>query len=54
MRLSTLSDAATGQVGFCCFSQVNALLKDAAQTLRAVQVGICKNGDNKAVRHCPR
>ena len=45
-RLSTLSSAATGQVGFCCFSHVNTLLKDAAQTLRAVQVGSCQNGES--------
>ena len=43
MRLSALSSAATGQVGFCCFDQVNALLVDAAQTLRDVQVRICKD-----------
>lgn len=38
--LSTLSGAATGHVGFCCFPQVDALLVDAAQTLRAVQGGV--------------
>ena len=50
MRLSALSSAATGQVGFCCFDQVNALLIDAAQTLIDVQVRIYRNGESKAVR----
>ncbi len=54
MRLSALSGAATGQVGFCCFPQVNALFIDAAQALRAVQVRICKKGESEAVRHCTR
>lgn len=45
MRLGTLRSAAAGQVGFCSFPKVNALLKDVPQTLRGVQVGICDNGE---------
>lgn len=41
MGLSTLRAAAAGQVGFCLFSQVDALLEDAAQSLRAVHGRIC-------------
>lgn len=49
MVLSALSSAATGQVSFCCFHQVNTLLIDVAQTLRAVQVRICTIGESKAI-----
>lgn len=52
MRLSALSVAATGQVGFCCFPQVDALLIDAVQTLRDVQVRICKNRESESVTRC--
>lgn len=45
MGLNTLSSAATGQVGFCSFPEVNALLIDAVEIVRAVQVGICENGE---------
>lgn len=50
MVLSTLSGAATGEVSFCCFCHVSALLKDVAQTLGAVQVGICNIEESTAVR----
>ena len=46
--LSTLSGAATGHVGFCCFPQVDAFFVDAAQTLREVQGSVCENGKSKA------
>lgn len=49
MVLSTLSGAAAGEVSFCCFCHVGALLKDVAQTLREVQVRICNIGESKAV-----
>lgn len=49
MSLSTLSGAATGEVSFCCFCHVSALLKDVAQTLRVIQVRICNIGESKAV-----
>lgn len=48
--LSALSGAATGHVGLCCFPQVDALLVDAARTLRAVQGSVCENGESKAVK----
>lgn len=40
--LHTLRRAAAGQVSFSSFPQVDALLMDASENLRLVQVGFCK------------
>lgn len=50
MALSTLRAAAAGQVGFCWFSQVDTLLEDAAQSLRAVHARICNIGGGGVIR----
>lgn len=45
--LNALLRAATGHMGFCLLPQVQTLIIDAAQTFRAVQVGICNRKESK-------
>ena len=49
-ELSTLSSAATGQVSLGCLLNISALLVDAGQSPRMVQVRVCNSGESKAVR----
>lgn len=50
LLLSTLSGAAAGQVGFCLFPQVNAVIVHAAQILRADWCRICTIKESKVIR----